>query len=444
MQNSKGFYLSFYSIVKKGVLMDRPKIGVIPIGKLTSSDIKEDFEFIRSELEQMEAEAIVSNPVFKQIEVVDSAKKLHERNIDLLLLIPLHGAASEQQVLAAEACNTFTLIWSLPSRYSLPSGAIAYGALIDKGFKVKYVYGSPGAQIRNEIEYTAMVAFAINRLKKSRIGVIGKVFAPIVSSHYDQNLLRDKLGPYIVNVNIADINDALKNTSDEEVKKLYRKISNFMLKVPEELIEKALRLHVAIKKVVEENELDAIALECWSELLRIFNTNPCLGFMDDEYIISCEGDAVGAALLLMLKYLTGKPAILLDIFSLEKNLLMMGGHCSAPASIAEDGEVLVCERSPPAMFDIKGKVVSIRPDIKWKEVTLLRISGRNLDKVHMALGEVVDINKTEFMGVKIKLLGNVDEFIENLHGHHYAIAQGNLSKQMKLLCEWLRLKLIIT
>lgn len=425
----------------------KPKVGVICIGRLTSDDIREDFETIKQNIKHANFKSSIAGPVFDQLDVIDAAENLRRQEIDLLVLLPLHGAASEQQVLAAETCSLPTVIWTLPPRYSFPSGAIAQGALKDKGFTIRFAYGPPNSiKVREKIESLAQVAFTVNRLKTSRIGVVGRVLAPIVSSHYDQNLLRDKLGPYIYHINIADIQDALTTVSETDIQDTFKRVTeSFQIDVSKDLIKKALKFHLALKSIVKDRRLDAVAVECWSELVRDFKINPCFGFMDDSYVISCEGDAVGAALLLMLKYLLGSPVAMLDIFTLKDNVLSMGGHCAAPASIARSGkDVVIGKREPPAMFQMKAELAMVKPRIPWTKVSLMRIVGRNMDRIHFARGEIVSTDRSTFMGVDIKLQGDVDKFIENLHGHHYAVAPGDLQEQMELLCDLLDLTLIVT
>jgi L-fucose isomerase-like protein len=420
----------------------RPRVGVVPIGKLTSDDIKQDFEEIKNQVAGAQFESIVCDPVYDEVDVMNAAEKMRKEDLDLLLLVPLQGGSAQQQVLAAEACGIFTLIWSLPPRFSMPSGAIAYGALVERGAKIKYVFGKAGAEVTSKIEDLARVAFAINRLRRSRIGMVGRVLPNMVASDFDGNILRSRLGPSVVTVNIADLQEALKSIEDASLERAVNTLGKFTVNAPADRVKDAMRMHLAVKKIVEERRLDAIAMDCWTELLRLFKITPCMGYIEDAYTIGCEGDAVGAALLLLIRYLTDKPAVLLDVFSLDGDVLVMGGMCSASASIAGSSDVVVCDMAVPPMFQMKERVVAVRPAISWDEVTLLRISGKNIDRVHMVHGKVVAADRRDFVELKIRLSGDIEEFLGNLHGHLYAVVPGNVRKRMILLCEWLGLRLI--
>lgn len=426
-------------------MRERPKVGVIPFGELTTEEIREDLEAALRNISNSDLEIVKSEPVFSQLETIRVASEFARQDLDLLVLIPLHGVTSVQQVLAAENCRVPTVIWALPVRYSLPSGAISHGTLRDRGFKVKIVYGAPNsADVVKKIASIARVAFTINRLKESRIGLIGGVFQPMVSAYYDKNILRDKLGPDVVRINIVDVKQAFSRVKEEEVDREFDSISQrFRIDVDEDILRKALKFHLALKRIVNELSLHGIAMECWSELLKEFGVNPCLGFIEDEYIIACEGDAVSCTALLMLKYLTNEPAALLDIFSLHDDVLRMGGHCAAPASLARTTkEVSIRKREPPSMMRMVAKLATVRPTIPNKNVTIIRLFGRNVDKIHLTTGKVIACDTSKAMEIDVKLTGDMEKFMENVCGNHYIVASGGIRKQLELLCSWLNLELI--
>ncbi len=45
--------------------------------------------------------------------------------------------------------------------------------------------------------------------------------------------------------------------------------------------------------------------------------NPCLGFIEDEYTLACEGDVMLCISLLVVRYLTGASAFNGDLFDLD-------------------------------------------------------------------------------------------------------------------------------
>ena len=425
-------------------MRNRPRVAVMPIGTVSSPEVNRDLRRIKHEIASAEFEPIFLSPEIHELEVIRTAEAARKTDPDLLLLVPLHGGSAQQQVLAAETCKTFTVIWSLPRRFSMPSGAIAYGALVERGTIVKYVYGNPGLQVIAKLEDYARVAYAINRLRTSRIGVIGRVLPNMVASEYDVNVIRSNLGPHVTTVEIADLQDTLRKVREGDLDRAISGLDNFRLKASAPRIRDAMRVHLAVKKITEERKLDAMAMECWTEILRLFQVTPCMGYVEDAYAIGCEGDVVGAALLLMIEYLTDKPAVMLDVFSLTGSILKMSGMCSAPASISKVSDVTICEMAIPPMFNIKQRVVAVRPAIKWKTVTLLRISGKNVNKLHLVHGRILGVDREHYVEIKIKLTGKVDHFIENLHGHLYAVVPGDISDRVKLFCEWAGLRLVET
>jgi L-fucose isomerase-like protein len=81
-------------------------------------------------------------------------------------------------------------------------------------------------------------------------------------------------------------------------------------------LETGLRLHMALKQIAQVKRLDGFATECWSAFPRELGLNPCMGFIEDAYMLACEGDVMSLASLMMVKYLSGRRAYTGDVYDL--------------------------------------------------------------------------------------------------------------------------------
>ena len=77
--------------------------------------------------------------------------------------------------------------------------------------------------------------------------------------------------------------------------------------------ERSSRLYLALKRLVEAENLDAIAIRCWPELPRDYGQWPYLAvtrLADEGLPVACEGDVDGALTMLCCKFLgCGAPYI---------------------------------------------------------------------------------------------------------------------------------------
>jgi len=85
--------------------------------------------------------------------------------------------------------------------------------------------------------------------------------------------------------------------------------------VPDEAFVKITRLGVVLDDVIEEYQLDALALRCWLELQQQLGISPCvlLGELNNRGITAaCEVDVGNAVAMYALHHASGEPATCLD------------------------------------------------------------------------------------------------------------------------------------
>jgi len=85
--------------------------------------------------------------------------------------------------------------------------------------------------------------------------------------------------------------------------------------VPEAAFGKIVRLGVALDDVIEEYQMDALAVRCWIELQQQLGISPCvlLGDLNERGIpAACEVDVGNAVTMAALQHASGEPATCLD------------------------------------------------------------------------------------------------------------------------------------
>jgi L-fucose isomerase-like protein len=258
----------------------------------------------------------------------------------------------------------------------------------------------------------------------------------MVSIPYDLELLQRRLGPKTIEISTQSLDRALRSVKPEAVESAVLEFKQkFDVKVQDAMLAKAVRFQLAVREIVSRNRIDAIALECWTNLFSKYGVNPCLGHVND-LTVGCEGDVVSLSGSIILRSINGINPYLTDILAVEeKTNTIRLSHCSAPVSLAKDSaQVSLVERTDRGKA---GKTVFAHFDFKNGPVTLVRFYGRRLDKVHMTWGELSATGQY-WGGISLEVHsnGNARNFLNNVCGNHYLLTYGDIRRELRLFAEW--------
>jgi L-fucose isomerase-like protein len=213
---------------------------------------------------------------------------------------------------------------------------------------------------------------------------------------------------------------------------------SFSLKIPLEMLRPGLELHMALKRLAEDKGFDAFAVECWTGLPKALGLNPCLGFIEDSYVIACEGDAVMGVMLLAIRYMTGVIPFACDVQYVDENNVMTACHCGA-SPLLTSGDVML-DLSPVALRQ-GFNTVTCRPELAEGLVTMVRLYGSRCEHMHIACGEIISCDRQESLTVSIMLHGDRTGFIEECTGNHYIVVSGDIREELHLFGNWMKINI---
>ena len=189
---------------------------------------------------------------------------------------------------------------------------------------------------------------ATQAFRGARIGQLGARPEEFESVWWDEASLQRDFNQTVVPIDLADIFMRLDNTSadDADVKKAVKEIA--AAKIPDEAkqyVSTLARLEVAIKRLAEEKELNAMAVNCWTQVQMRYGICACsvLGRLTDAgYLCACEVDVYGACTMLAASAagLGETPPHFIDWTELhpEKDNVWLAWHCgNAPPSLCQQG-----------------------------------------------------------------------------------------------------------
>jgi len=423
-------------------------VTALPVGEFDTEPSRAQFDAIIQGLDELGADLLVAEPVSD----VESARRAVEANPDrvpeLLLQVPLRGLSAQAMEAAALACRAPCLIWPIDGGFALPSSTLAVGALREAGHPVELLFAPPDHPTAIENARTILgAARAFSRLGRSRIGVIGGLFPNLIAARYDSEAVTARLGIALLPLPYESIRAGIADSVArvDDIRQAHQALTATYAVAPadQNAVAPGLQLHLALKRLARDQQLDAFAAECWTGLPDELGLNPCLGFAEDAYILACEGDVTLCISLLVVQSLTGHGAYVGDLYDLDLEGVMTLVHCGAPASLARDAGDVVLGRSQAAL-ERGYETITCRPRLEPGPVTVFRFYGRGCDKIHLTTGELLGSDSSPTLAVKLRLGGSRWDFLEVAAGNHYVVVPGDIRPALSLVARWLGITILET
>lgn len=419
--------------------MRKPSVLFWPLGDSKLESAEEDSKKALENLARSDLDitSIGKMTWWEPVEIPKLARAVRGKKFDLVVIFSATHGTVRCSTAIAQRFRLPTVIWAIPSRYSLATSGIAAGYLRDRNRWVKLLCYSPeDTSVRKDVETVARAARANSEFRKEKIGIIGKLSPLMISLPYDLALLKSRLGAETKEIPTTRLDRELDSLKGAEVGRMISEYRDrYGISVSDSTLKKALRFQLAVRNIVEKERFDAIALECWTNLFPKYGVNPCLGHLDD-LMIGCEGDVVSMSGSLILREINGVNPYLADILSVNtsENSLTLS-HCSAPTSLAKDSSrVSVVERTDPKS---KGKTAFAHFDFKEGPVTLVRFYGKGLDRIHAIRGTLKSTGDF-WGGIKLDVTpgGSAESFLSHISGNHYLVTYGDMLPELRLFAEW--------
>lgn len=322
-------------------------------------------------------------------------------------------------------------------------------ALYKMDAKFKFFYEDyKDEQFYNRLASYLNVVNVKNRLKETRIGLVGARSTGFQDVTVDELSLLKKIGPRVHFISVAEVFERAKIIKSEVTKRVAEEISNKgkLENIGQDELVKSAEVYQALKELASENNLDALAVRCLPEFAQLYGTVicGCLSFLTDDGIIAaCEADVSGAISMLIQKYLSdGNSPFLADLIEVDndKNTGLFW-HCGvAPCSLAKNGEVVLSRHF------VRNLGVTVHFSLKPGRITLARLDSVGTDyRMLIASGE--STGKTIPMkGTSMNVVFDqdssdlLDVIINKGFPHHFSIVYGDLKEDLIDLCDLLEIE----
>ena len=404
------------------------------------------------------------------------AEKFFKNKIDFLILQTSSCSSGDQLYPLCNITNKMCL-WAVPDLenegdvklHSLVSVSHYLGIikkiLHEQKIKTKWFYNYGNTdEFKNKFLITLKALIADKKIKQSKIGLVGGISPGFDNMIVDNKKIKKNIGSTIEETTIKELVSIAKSFDqsviDDELKKIKKAASSITVS-DEESFNRVTRVYFALKKIRDENNWDSMAVQCWSQFQELYGIAPCMAYgwmgSEDGVAVSCEGDVQGSLSMLLLNYIssTNKSSTLLDLATFDKEAdAVLMWHCGvSPRHFANrDGIKWVDHSTLGRKTDIKYGVAGDQVFKPQKSTTTYL--GNNAERILILNSEIFEHKNKGYDGTRgwfrETKLNRSNISAENLintlniigHEHHYAVGQGDYSKELLEFAAWNDLKLV--
>jgi len=371
--------------------------------------------------------------ILKDVSLVTNESEIECDDEKVVMIVVATGGTERLILKILEKIKKPVFLWALPTNNSLPAALEVYSV---KRNQIKLHYSElHKMDITDKIIKFRNVCNALEKINKCRLGCIGGTAEWILTSNEKE---LEKLGIKVVKVELEELINELNNIRSVDAKEIINRFGK--IEVSEESIVKSLKLYLALKNIIHKYKLSAITLNCF-ELIKN-DTTACLSLSlcnDDGIVAGCEGDLNATVTMLIVSSITNNPCWMANVcrFDVEDNTITLA-HCTIATKMID-----VSKSSLKTHME-SGKGVAINGVLKNTEVTLTRLGN---SKMMIALGEIVESSMDDpelcRTQVRVKLKGDVREFIDKILGNHLILAYGDITEELLDFCKFKGFKPLI-
>ena len=402
---------------------------------------------LEAEIKRFEAEFAKLAPVFEDVEFVEGglygAGQKPEavvekfKDVDGVLVVQLSMGAS--LILRKLAELDIPIV-----HFALPFAGHEWmmtPQLQKQGRRVEVI----GSSDFNDLAVAIRPFRAIHRLKEAKVLLAGAR----LDAKYAESI-KEKFGTEIVTLPYEELRaayDAVEEAEAEEVADWW--IRNAM-KVVEPTMEerlKSARMELALVKIADEEQADAIAMNClgWG-LVQKGMAYPCLAFSrlsSEGRGGICEADLKSCMTHVICQAMTGKPGFVTDpLFDLSRNCILHA-HCVAP--IKMDGP-----NGEQCKYNIRSHLednASVSLDVKFRvgqDITMARLIGT--ENMLFSTGKIIEIPDEPRRGCRTKCVvqvKNAQRLLDNWScGLHRILFYGDYGDDLRRFCHFKDIRMV--
>ena len=303
------------------------------------------------------------------------------------------------------------------------------------------------ASFQADLQRFAAICRSVRGLRRARLGVLGARPEAFKTVRFSEKLL-ERSGISVETLDLSEVFGRIDRLQDGDsaVQTKLASIQRYAQtqNVPAASLLKMSKLGVVMDRWMEDNALDATAIQCWTSMEEYFGIVPCtvMSMLSNGLMPSaCETDIAGTLAMLAMALASGKPSALVDWNNNygddpDKGVVF---HCSnLPKDVfIDDIPVMYYQEIIAGTVGVDGTYGAIYSRIKENPFTYLRLSTDDLTgKIIGYIGEGVFTNDPmdTFGGWGVVQVPRFQELLayicENGYEHHVSINQSRVASAL--------------
>ena len=279
--------------------------------------------------------------------------------------------------------------------------------LSENGHEGKIIHGTNDEIINDIVETHGRASLHTKLFNGTRIGIFGNPSDWLIASGVDYDYIKERYGIESVFIDLQRLVDEIGASEKTD-----------MLAAD--------KTYSAIKKICQEERLDAMTIRCF-DIVKACNTTSCLALakLNDEGIVAgCEGDMQTLMTMLLAKKLLNEPAFMANPSILTDETSMFA-HCTVPLSM--------CYKTTMRTHFESGIGVAVKGDMPLTDYTIMKWGGRKLDKFFVTEAKAIKNEySNHFCRTQITFDINLKPYLLNHPiGNHHVIIKGRHAEEIK-------------
>ena len=264
---------------------------------------------------------------------------------------------------------------------------------------------------------------------RGRIGLFGQPSDWLIASGVDRDYLRQRYGIETIDIDLQRLIDGIKTVPQTEAEEVAQTMVKRAKDVKEpthaDMVEAA-KAYLAIKKICQEERLDAMTIRCF-DIVKACGTTSCLALalLNDEGIVAgCEGDMQTLLSMLLAKRLCGAVVFMANPSQLTDKTSMLA-HCTIPLTM--------CDETVVRSHFESGIGVAIQGVLPLTDYTLFKWGGSKLDRFFVTEAKAVESPySNHFCRTQITLDVNLKPYLlQHSVGNHHVVIRGRHAEEIR-------------
>lgn len=366
-------------------------------------------------------------------------KKYDFRDIDAFIVQPADTNAMKMSSIMYELFSSGKPVLPLWDNWGYAwHGRLAKGWANNLGY---YSYVPMGF---DDVKNVLQVVRGIKFIRSLNILYIGDIPSHSVNADIDPIRIYKKFGCTITPVSFQEYVNEVENADKKRKKEIAdRWKSSFnMMDDTESKVEKYTSIYIAVKNLMERYEANALTVDC--AYLPSVELVPCVTaslISDEGYPFGCEGDINQLITSAMMMGISGQSSLMGNLFEnalhsdIQNNQIVIN-HDVLPPSMACIG----CKINFRDFHDQR-KGSTLYSNLKNEAVTM---GGMNFDSGEMWISKGKVAWTEDTVHCRISIGFDVDDakrIAREALGHHQVIIYGDYADSIKMMCNYLGIKI---